>query len=258
MSFSCAYYPPRVQSIIANGTGVFIGEVDENTVLKYPAKQGSDPRLLEHEYRICTLVGSHPNIIAAKEINEQGLYLERAPNGTVYHYLSDPNNAPTVQRRVAWCRELLEAVQHLHKNRVIHTDLNPSNVLLDKGLSIKLADLQSNYTSADGKTLWFGERGELCRYYCPRDDDMASDVRTDLFALGSTIHFIMLSVEVFPDIISGSDEWYERVQARFANKDLPTERHACAEITRRCWQQDYASAEEVLQDVIAVEQTLEG
>ncbi|TKA74314.1 hypothetical protein B0A55_07183 [Friedmanniomyces simplex] len=213
--FYTQYCPPGVRDIIANGTDAFVGKVDEFTVLKYPALPGGDLHLLEHEYRVFKHVGPHPRIIAAKDFNELGLYLERAPNGTL-------------------------------------------NILLDKDLDVKLADLQCNHVSDEGEIIWFGERGEPCRFYCPRGDEIVADVRTDLFALGSTIYFIMLGYEVFPDIISGHEGWHDMVASRFERGEFPNEPHLCAGITKKCWRQEYRSVDEVLNDIVVVERQTRG
>ncbi|KAK0786131.1 hypothetical protein LTR57_017434 [Friedmanniomyces endolithicus] len=246
------YCPPGVLRVLANGTATFVGEVDDFTVLKYPAEPGGDLHSLEHEYRIYKHIGPPPRIIAAKNFAKEGLYLERAPNGTIHEYLAEGGHSVTIQRRVAWVQQLVEAVQHLHRHNIIHTDLHPGNVLLDGALEIKLADMQCNLLSEQDETIWFGERGEPCRYYCPRDDSVLADVKTDLFALGSTIHFIMLGHEVFPDIVSGEDGWYDMVTSRFERSDFPSESHVCAGIAEKCWRGEYSSADEVMDDVTAV------
>ena len=251
------YCPPGVQQVLASGTSAFIGAVDDFTILKYPLKPGGDMSRLEIEHQILTVVGEHPRIITHKGFTDAGLYLERAANGTVYWYLAESNRpAPTVEQRVAWCRQVTEAVEHVHSKRVIHCDIQPTNVLVDKSLNVKLADFQGNYLSKDGLVLLTGGSGEPCRYFCPRDDEFEADMKTDLFALGSTIYFIMTGHEVFPDIIGGHGGWDKEVRSRFENDIFPVDSHACDAITRKCWGRKYGSANEILIDIRAVQQEL--
>jgi len=250
------YYPSGVKQVLASGTSAFIGEVDESTIFKYPLiAEGEklDMSRIETEKRLLEIVGPHERIIALKGSNDAGLFLERAVNGNVYNYLS--NSAPTlsIQQRLCWCQETAEAVGHVHSRRVLHCDIQPQNLVLDDKLHLKLCDFQGKHLAEDGTVLLDGGSAEPCRFHCPRGDDAwHADIKTDLFALGCTIYFFMMGHPVFPDIADGSDEWHERVEKRFADKQFPQDVHACSTITSKCWLLEYESAEEVLRDVEAV------
>jgi hypothetical protein len=105
-----AWYPRGVKSVIASGGNNYIGLVDENTVLKYPQLPSEKPSGLDFEqekiYRrqqqltgldveeqIFGVLGEHRRIIRFKGKHEEGLLLERMPNGSVADYLpnADPN-----------------------------------------------------------------------------------------------------------------------------------------------------------------------
>ena len=63
--------------------------------------------------------------------------------------------------------------------------------------------------STNGEVLLNGFSGEPSRFSCPRDPRDYADVKTNLFVLGSTIYFIMVCQDVFPDVSdqeNGSDE----------------------------------------------------
>ena len=121
---------------------------------------------------------------------------------------------PSVQQRLVWCRETAEAVAFTHAQRVLHCDIQPTNILLDKDLHIKLFNFQGKMLSENGKVILDGYSSEPCRFYCPRDDPFDADIKTDLFGLGSTIYFIMMGHAVFPDIINGGEGWHEKVADR--------------------------------------------
>ncbi|WAO94552.1 Hypothetical protein NCS54_01214100 [Fusarium falciforme] len=251
------YCPPGVQQVLASGTSAFIGEVNNSTVLKYPMEPGGDMTRLELEHKILMIVGQHPGIITDKGFTEAGLYLERATNGTILKYLADPNHpSPSLQQRIVWCRQITEAVHHIHAKRVIHCDIQPTNILVDEELHLKLADFQGRYLSEDGEVIFDGWSSEPCRYFCPRDDECEASFSTDLFALGSTIYFIMTGHEVFPDIAYGEAGWDEKVRSRFSAGIFPEDSHACVNITQKCWRQQYSSADEVLKDMRTIEQEL--
>jgi serine/threonine protein kinase len=253
------YHPPGVTEVLASGTSAWVGLVDETTVLKFPLAPDGDRSRLEIERQLLELVGQHERVIQLKDYNEKGLYLERAPNGTLGDYLLEAppeREPPSIAQRVAWCRETAEAVAYIHSLHVLHCDIQPFNLLLDAGLHVKLTDFQGKHVAADGTVLLDGSSSEPTRYSYPRDDPHEADVKTDLFALGCTIYFIMMGHHVYPDIIDGSEDWYEKVPERFAKKEFPEDLHACTTITRKCWLREYESAEEVLQDILAVERDL--
>ena len=54
--------------------------------------------------------------------------------------------------------EILSAVEHAHRNGIVHRDLKTENVLLDKNLSIKLADFGFGQYFEQGRFLntWCG------------------------------------------------------------------------------------------------------
>ncbi|KAG6354099.1 hypothetical protein INS49_005070 [Diaporthe citri] len=247
------YYPPGVQRMVACGTSAFIGEVDDSTVLKYPLEPGGDLTRLELEHQIPTVVGRHPRIVTHKGYTEAGLHLERVANGTIHDFLSASDHPrPSLQQRLAWCREPSEAVDHIHSRRVLHCDIQPTNVLVDSELHLKLADFQGQHLSEDGDVILDGCSCEPCRYLCPREDEFAADFTTDIFALGSTVYFIMTGEEPFSDIVSGDPGWHEEVKSRFARGIFPQESSVCNGILQKCWKQQYCSATEIIEDILLV------
>jgi hypothetical protein len=247
------YCPQGVKRVLASGSSAFIGEVDDSTVFKYPLAPGGEMDRLQVEGKLLEIVGQHERIIGLKSISETGLYLERALNGTVADYILDSGQSPSLEQRLNWCREATEAVAWIHTRRVLHCDIQPTNLLLDKELHIKLSDFQGKHLSENGEVLLDGWSGEPCRFYCPRKDSFDADVKTDLFALGCTIYFIMMEHAVFPDIIDGEEGWHEKVEHRFVCRQFPQDTHACSAITLKCWQKEYESATEVLQDLESLE-----
>ena len=248
------YCPPRVKRVIASGSSAFIGEVDESTVMKYPLAPGGDTSRLEIEKKLFEIVGPHERIIRLKGFSDGGLYLERAVNGTLAHYLLESDNPPpSILQRISWCREAAEAVAWVHARGVLHCDIQPTNFLLDEELHIKLSDFQGKQLSRDGTVLLDGGSGEPTRFYCPRSDPFDADIKTDLFALGCTIYLIMMGHPVFPEIVDGADGWFEDVRDKFEKQQFPKDSHACSAITLKCWLKEYESAEELLQDMELIE-----
>jgi serine/threonine protein kinase len=247
------YCPLGVKRVLASGSSAFIGEIDDSTVLKYPLAPGGEMNRLEVERKLLEIIGRHERIIGLKGFSETGLYLERALNGTVADYILAPDRSPSLKQRLTWCREATEAVAWIHARRVLHCDIQPTNLLLDTNLHIKLSDFQGKQLSENGEVVLDGWTGEPCRFYCPRDDPFDANIKTDLFALGCTIYFIVVGHAVFPDIIDGEDRWHEKVQHRFVSGQFPQDQHAFSTVTLKCWQKEYETATEIVRDMESLE-----
>ncbi|MCL1795350.1 MAG: Stk1 family PASTA domain-containing Ser/Thr kinase [Clostridia bacterium] len=87
---------------------------------------------------------SHPNIanlldVGAEEDGTRYLVIEYVPGKTLKEYIREngtlrPEMASQIIIRV------LAAVQHAHQNGVIHRDIKPQNILIDKNGAIKVSD----------------------------------------------------------------------------------------------------------------------
>lgn len=143
-------------------------------------------------------------------------------------------------------------------------DIRPTNILLDENFDIKLADIQGVLVSSDGNVILDGQARESSMYFMPRERDYL-EPRTDLFAFGSTIHFIMTGQVVFPDLVptehldfEEDDRRDEEIHRRFVDGEFPQTSHMCTMVVQRCWRGEYTSADEPLRDLKLLEaQTLD-
>ncbi len=106
---------------------------------------------------------SHPNIIAVHGLhivdsNTFGLIMEFANAGTLAAYVRDTNNSDEIVRNsiLPWSIQITSAVGYLHDRDLLHRDLTPTNILLNKTndgtLVAKIADFGSiGVTSEDCK-----------------------------------------------------------------------------------------------------------
>ncbi|KAJ5138868.1 uncharacterized protein N7515_003716 [Penicillium bovifimosum] len=239
------YHPPGVSEIIGRGGESFIGLIDDSTVLKYPCIPGNLEGI-HIEAKLLEVLGSHPRIIASRGLTEHGLILQRASNGSLSDYIISQSVIP-FDRRLLWCKQAAEAVSYIHRKHVIHCDINLRNFLLDKNLDLQLADFQGMLKSLSNETLLDGLSRECSKSYLPRDNGDFACVKTDIFALGSAIYFIITGHEVFPELDSLEDD--EEISSRFRNGLFPTESHACSTITEKCWTQQYLSADDIVHDL---------
>lgn len=88
-------------------------------------------------YRRC----SHPNILKLFDVwfDDNGLLIfttELVPGGSLYqfiHKINVPIRLSIIQR---WCTQILDALQYLHSNGIIHRDLKAQNVYINQNTGL--------------------------------------------------------------------------------------------------------------------------
>jgi serine/threonine protein kinase len=128
------------------------------------------------------------------------------------------------------------ALHSLHASNVILADVKPENILLDESDKVYLIDFSGSWI--DGKS---GSALESVRFFLPRDIKLDSTVRTDIFALGSTLYEVMTGTQPYKDL---SDEEVEQLfqQGKFPSLDLIS----CGQIIEECWTGVFQSVDDVL------------
>lgn len=247
------WYPDGVRHIITTGGSHYIGFVDDSTILKYPHFKGKDTEGLEAESKILQHLGKHDRIITFKGQHEDGVLLEYAPNGTPEAHLRKTDLS--VKERIRLARETAEGVSYAHTKNVLICDIHVRNCLLDAGFHVKLCDFQGRLLSPDGKVLVSGGASENAESFKPRCDRFHADVKTDIFALGSTIYYIMTGHRVYPEYHTIDDEVkFEELYRKGEFPLLDVSRGG--KVVQNCWRGIYNSAEEAAGDLLLLEQTM--
>ncbi|KAK3093684.1 hypothetical protein FSP39_018880 [Pinctada imbricata] len=116
-------------------------------------------KFLPRELKLHTNL-DHPNVIKLFEIfefhNRVYLIMEHAGHGDLLEYIKLRGALPD-ERAKTMFKQIVNAVEYLHQNSIVHRDLKCENLLLDTMSNIKVSD--------------FGfcrsiEPGDLCKTYC--------------------------------------------------------------------------------------------
>jgi serine/threonine protein kinase len=260
------WYPRGVRSFIAAGANHYVATFDETTVLKFPVApreertdypaevqrfrssvRAAAVKGLEVEEQILRVLGKHPRIIQLKGKHEDGLLLEYLPNGSIERYLR--SNAPytTVVQRLKWGQQIAEGLAYIHEKNILHCDVSVGNLLLDTDLSIKLCDFQGRYLHTSGNVILDGGAAESVMSSMPRPNRNYQDRKTDLFAFGTALYFILTDELPFPDLdVDDEDE----IRERFVRQDFPPlEKLPGGDVIRNCWTGVYDDASKLMVDL---------
>ncbi|TPX14918.1 uncharacterized protein E0L32_005027 [Thyridium curvatum] len=190
-------------------------------------------RLPKKHSRFIQMVGYSP------EESDHHIIFEYLPKRDLRTFL-DMQPSPSRRLQLQWALDAAEAVGLVHACDIIHSDIKPSNFLVDEHLRLRLIDFSGS--SIDDQPALVVENA---RFFLPRNrQEDQSSVLTDLFALGSTIYEIMTTQQPYEDL----DE--EEVEARYIHGDFPgVEGVVCGDIINKCWTQQYAAATAVYNSI---------
>lgn len=154
-------------------------DTDKNYQIYNTLKQITHPNLPE-------IIGIFHNSNGFSVIEEyiDGLTVSEVIEGGLYHKSG----------AIAVCKAVCSALDTLHQNNIIHRDVKPENVMIDKKGNVKLIDfdaarIHKNYQPQD--TTIMGTTG----FAAPEQFGMnQSDARTDIYAVGVLLN-VMLTGE---------------------------------------------------------------
>ena len=135
-----------LSTIGSGGFGtVYLAEdtwIDKKVALKVPHKQGVDFGELLREPRLLASL-NHPNIVtiltAEKQENVFFIVMEFVPGETLETIIAREGPLD-VARALDYTCQISNAVDHAHRQGVLHRDLRPSNVLVADSGMLKVAD----------------------------------------------------------------------------------------------------------------------
>ena len=180
-----------LSTIGSGGFGtVFLADdtwMDKRVALKVPHKQNLDFGELLREPRLLASL-SHPNIVsiltAEKQENVFFIVMEYVPGETLEAVITR-EGALDVARALDYICQICNAVDHAHKQGVLHRDLRPSNVLVGEKL-LKVADFGTSRfleIAAHGTTVIGSPR-----YMAPEQFHGKAVFASDVYSVGVTMY----------------------------------------------------------------------
>ncbi|KAI1571182.1 SPS1, serine threonine protein kinase [Pyrenophora tritici-repentis] len=233
------WHPPGVSQVLFGGNTARLALLPDGTILKYVHDRDDHWAIkgLDIEHHILTALGSHQRLVKYFGKHEYGLRFQFEVNGDIRRYFSktDFKTIP-IQQREKWVQQAAESIAFIHSKDVIHCDIHPNNFLLDGKLNLKLCDFAGSlFGELDGKAM------ESTPFFLPRDPLSTPNPKSDLFALGSVMYYIMAGREPYDGL--SEDE----ITARFSRGEFPhVDEFECGQAISGCWTGKFNSAQEVV------------
>jgi serine/threonine-protein kinase len=248
-----------IEPLGSGGFGtVYLAEdtwIDKRVAIKVPHRQGLDFGELLREPRLLASL-NHPNIVTVITAEKQDsvffIVMEYVPGDTLETIIAN-RGALEVPLALDYTCQIVNAVEHAHRQGVIHRDLRPANVFVtEKGL-LKVGDFGTSRfleIAAHGTTV-IGSPP----YMAPEQFEGRAVFASDLYSLGVTM-YQMLTGALPYDTPAPSD--LDRLRrgdlvspARLRNPAIPK---AIDDIIMRALAPDvsarYQRGEDLLQDLI--------
>jgi serine/threonine protein kinase len=175
-----------------------------------PTDKLSDESSLERFYREARAAGKldHPNIVRAHDIDKDGtthfLVMEYVDGASLQDIVANHGKLDPV-RAANYIRQAALGLQHAHEAGLVHRDVKPGNLLVDRSGTVKVLDLglarffkpgKDNVTERydDGAVLGTAD-------YLAPEQAMHNkvDIRADIYSLGATFFYILTGRAPFED-----------------------------------------------------------
>ena len=175
-----------------------------------PVPKSEDKASLDRFYREARAIAAvdHPNIVRAYDIDQDDnlhfLVMEWV-DGTNLQDLVKKFGPLDPLRACHYIYGSAVGLQHAHEIGLIHRDIKPGNILIDRSGVVKILDLGLARLTNDLDDNLTRQNDEnvlgTADYLAPEQamDSHTVDIRADIYSLGATFYFLLTGSPVFPE-----------------------------------------------------------
>jgi serine/threonine protein kinase len=230
-----------------------------------PTAKAEDPSSLERFYREARAVAAldHPNLVRAYDIDTDDhlhfLVIEFVDGSSLQDILKKTGGAPMdILRACHYVSQSAVGLHHAHAIGLIHRDIKPGNILVDRTGTVKILDMGLARFFNDEEDLLTKKYDEnvlgTADYLAPEQavDSHAVDIRADIYSLGATFYFLLTGDPPFKDgTVAQKLIWHQTRQPRPVRALRPEVPEALAAVLNKMLAKDvsqrYQTPAEVVQ-----------
>jgi serine/threonine protein kinase len=135
---------------------------------------------------------AHPHILSPITWGEaDGIFYLVMPwvrDGTLARFLAARGGALPLEEALPLFGQLCQAVQHAHKSGIIHRDIKPQNVLMQRGTHLLLADFGVALDCTETRLTFTGAGPGSAIYMAPEQAIGRATTRSDVYSLGIVLY----------------------------------------------------------------------
>lgn len=150
-------------------------------------------RRFNHEAQAASKM-SHPNIVNMLDVGQDGeiryIVMEYVKGQTLKELIRKSGRIRPA-RAVQMTMRILAAVDHAHRNHIVHRDIKPQNILVDENGVVKVADFGIARLTTSSSTLTQNDGNVLgsVHYFSPEQaNGLVADEKSDLYSVGVVLY----------------------------------------------------------------------
>src|SRR5207248_1288106 len=133
----------------------------------------------------------HPHIVRLLEFGIEGdmpfLVMEYASNGSLYTRHPKGSQVP-LETVVSYTKQVADALQYIHEQKLVHRDIKPANMLLGSNLEVLVSDLGIAAVAHSTSSLSLQTMAGTVPYMAPEMIQGKPRPASDQYALGIVVY----------------------------------------------------------------------
>jgi serine/threonine protein kinase len=173
-----------------------------------PTAKAREEDVLARFYREARAAAAvdHPNIVHAYDIDQDGKYhflVMEYVDGASLQEIVKKTGPLDINRAAHYIRQAAMGLDHAHAAGLVHRDIKPGNILVDRGGTVKLLDMGLARFFEDTEDVLTRKYDQnvlgTADYLAPEQaiDSHEVDIRADIYGLGATFYFLLAGTTPF-------------------------------------------------------------